>query len=244
MIRFPCFVVSRQEVACETDLNTSTETTRALSTLHSKRTPSQCLHLAQIQSGKGFDLNVSLFERLIREGLEYKALSRQHRMQPAISKPVRELMYPYLQDADHVHDREPHLGLGGAALGLKPKDSVFFVAHGWPERADTDTGVSSMDSASRVNMMESLMVVKILKYILQQGYAMHEVVVLAPYLGQLRLLMLHMREQGVAEMADKRDEEELERQGLELDQVLDSALLNLCTAFIYFIFCNVYRALL
>jgi AAA domain len=169
----------------------------------------------QIQSGEGFDLNVSLFERLVKEGIQYQALKRQHRMQPAISRVVRELTYPHLEDAAHVNNREPLLGVGAEAHGLKPTDSVFFVCHAWAERADTDAGVASMDSASRVNLFESLMVVKILKYLLQQGYSMHEIVVLTPYLGQLRILMQHMREQGISEMADKRDEDELERQGLQ-----------------------------
>lgn len=166
----------------------------------------------QIQSGKGFDLNVSVFERLVQEGIQYQALRCQHRMQPAISKAVRELTYDNLEDADHVHGREALKGVGEAAA-----NSVFFVAHGWPERADADAGVASMDSASRVNIFESLMVVRTLKYMLQQGYGMHEIVILTPYLGQLRLLMTHMREQGIDEMADKRDEDELERQGLELE---------------------------
>lgn len=171
----------------------------------------------QIQSGKGFDLNVSLFERLVQEGIQYQALKRQHRMQPAISKAVRQLTYPDLEDAGHVHGREPLLGIGSAANGLKPTDSVFLVAHGWQERADTDAGMASMDSASRVNLFESLMVVKTLKYLLQQGYTMHEIVILTPYLGQLRLIMTHMREQGIAEMADRRDEDEMERRGMELE---------------------------
>lgn len=51
----------------------------------------------QIQSGKGYDLNVCLFEDLIQQGMRFRALNRQHRMQPAISKPVRELTYPNLR---------------------------------------------------------------------------------------------------------------------------------------------------
>jgi superfamily I DNA and/or RNA helicase len=170
----------------------------------------------QIQSGKGYDLNVSMFERLVMEGIQFQALGRQHRMQPAISRVVRDLTYPHLEDAEHVNNREPLLGVGSEAHGLK-NDSLFFVTHAWAESADADAGVSAMDSASRVNLMESLMVVKVLKYILQQGYSMQEVVVLTPYLGQLRTLMRHMREQGISEMADKRDVEEMEKQGMQVE---------------------------
>lgn len=80
-----------------------------------------------------------------------------------------------------------------------------------------DKTQAPIESASRVNLIESLMVVKVLKYLLQQGYGMHEIVILTPYLGQLRLLTTHMREQGIADMADRCDQDELERQGQELE---------------------------
>jgi superfamily I DNA and/or RNA helicase len=177
----------------------------------------QLPYTLQIQSGEGYDLNVSLFERLVKEGIQFQALGRQHRMQPAISRIVRDLTYPHLEDAEHVHDRQPLLGVGSEAYGLKPTDSVFLVSHEWAESADADAGASAMDSASRVNVFESLMVIKILKYVLQQGYSMQEVVVLTPYLGQLRMLMQHMQEQRISEMADKRDVDEMERQGIQVE---------------------------
>lgn len=170
-----------------------------------------------MQSGKGFDLNVSLFERLVGQGIQFEPLGRQHRMQPAISKVVRYLTYPDLEDAEHVHGRDPLLGVGSQACGVQPTDSVFLVAHTWAERADTDAGVTSMDSASRANVFESLMVVKVVKYVLQQGYSMSEIVVLTPYLGQLRLLMQHMWQHGIAQMADERDTDDLVKQGLQLE---------------------------
>jgi hypothetical protein len=61
----------------------------------------------QIQSGNGYDLNVSLFERLVNSGIDYVPLQCLHRMRPEISKLVRTLTYPHLQDAADTQGREP-----------------------------------------------------------------------------------------------------------------------------------------
>ena len=47
---------------------------------------------------KNYNLDVSLFERLINNGFEYVKLLEQHRMRPEISKVVRNEFYPDLQD--------------------------------------------------------------------------------------------------------------------------------------------------
>jgi hypothetical protein len=164
-----------------------------------------------VQSGKGYDLNRSLFERLIQEGITYKALSQQHRMRPEIAAPVRKLMYPHLTDAPTTSAR-PYL------RGTRSR-SVMLLSHTWPERADTDAGVASMDSASRINGREAEYVVAVLKYVLQQGYSAGEVVVLTPYLGQLRLIRAKMRNSGIADVLDERDEDNLEAAGLAEDAV-------------------------
>lgn len=174
-----------------------------------------------MQSGKGHDLNVSLFERLINERLAYTSLRTQHRMRPEISRPVRELTYPNLIDHTKTLARKTMAGVGNsgalAPLLARTNSSAFLVAHAWPEQADTGAGVAALDSKSRVNELEAAMVVKILRYMLQQGYAGGEVVVLTPYLGQLRMLRQCMRKDGIQDIADERDEEEQERHGLEME---------------------------
>lgn len=175
----------------------------------------------QVQSGKGYNLNVSLFERLVQERLQYTSLRTQHRMRPEISQPVRQLMYGYLKDHVRTHGRSPILGVGSSVPSIsgplaRTKNSAFLVAHAWPEQADNSAGVAALDSKSRVNGLEAAMVVKVLKYILQQGYGGGEVVVLTPYLGQLRVLRECMRRDRIQDVADERDEADLERQGLEM----------------------------
>jgi hypothetical protein len=55
-----------------------------------------CVYLLQVehyplsvQSGRGLDLNVSLFERLVTQGFPYATLKVQHRMHPGISSLIK-----------------------------------------------------------------------------------------------------------------------------------------------------------
>jgi len=56
----------------------------------------------QVESKKGFNLNKSLFERLVLSGFPHTSLECQHRMHPDISKVVRNMTYPNLRDAEGV----------------------------------------------------------------------------------------------------------------------------------------------
>ena len=47
---------------------------------------------------KNYNLDVSLFERLINNGFEYVKLLEQHRMRPEISRIVKNEFYSDLQD--------------------------------------------------------------------------------------------------------------------------------------------------
>lgn len=38
----------------------------------------------RVESGRGFDLNVSLFERLVKSGYPHTTLELQHRMPPEV----------------------------------------------------------------------------------------------------------------------------------------------------------------
>lgn len=134
-----------------------------------------------VEKGEGYDLNRSMFERLILQGHPHTTLQKQHRMHPDISVLVRELTYPDLEDDPKTNLRDPIRGVG---------DRVVFVNHSHPEEQNEklvdrrDPGVK----ASKENMFEAQMVLKIVKYLAQQGYKTNNLVVLTPYLGQLRLL--------------------------------------------------------
>lgn len=51
----------------------------------------------QTESGQGYDLDRSLFERLVRQGFPVATLEQQRRMRPSISRLIRNTIYPSLQ---------------------------------------------------------------------------------------------------------------------------------------------------
>ncbi|OHF03871.1 ATPase [Colletotrichum orchidophilum] len=148
---------------------------------HKQLRPKTNNYALSVEKGDGFDLNRSLFERLILQGHEHVTLQKQHRMHPEISDLVRQMTYPDLLDDDKTKARKSPKGFQGR---------VSFVNHSHPEDlagdiADRrDVGVVS----SKSNLYEARMVLKLVKYLGQQGYGTENLVILTPYLGQLRLL--------------------------------------------------------
>lgn len=134
-----------------------------------------------VEKGTGYDLNRSLFERLVLKGYPHQKLSEQHRMRPEISALVRGLTYPELTDAPSTKGRAPMRGF---------RDNVVFVDHSTLE-IEGDQVYDPRDggsTASKTNDFEAQMTLKCVKYLAQQGYGSNQIVVLTPYLGQLRLL--------------------------------------------------------
>lgn len=182
----------------------------------------------QRESGQGNDLNVSLFERLISEGMPYKSLVQQHRMRPAISALVRDIAYPGLIDGPLTSSRPP-------LRGVPPGNDVLFLAHAWPESGDDAASSgrrsSVVSSASKTNPQEARLAVAVLKYVLQQGYKVEEVALLTTYLGQLRLIRELMREAGIQEVLDERDAGDLAALG-DWDDVRPCPHLHPCYPFL------------
>ena len=77
-----------------------------------------------VERGDGYDLNRSLFERLILAGYPHTTLTKQHRMCPEISSLVRNLTYPDLLDDPKTLNRPPVRGL---------QDRIIFFSHNHPE---------------------------------------------------------------------------------------------------------------
>jgi hypothetical protein len=135
-----------------------------------------------VEHGEGFDLNCSLFERLVSERREHSVLAKQHRMRPEISALVKRLMYPGLEDSDGTLQRPDIYGV---------QSNVIFINHNHPEVSDAriKDRQEGNSNASRQNEHEAEMILKIVKYLAQQGYGSDKQVVLTPYLGQLKLIM-------------------------------------------------------
>ncbi|PTB62614.1 P-loop containing nucleoside triphosphate hydrolase protein [Trichoderma citrinoviride] len=159
-----------------------------------------------VEKGEGFDLNVSLFERLIRQGHEFATLQEQHRSHPDISQFARLLAYPELKDVPKTSSRPPIRGL---------QKRVVFVHHEHPEE-QLDSVRDRRDpssKASKKNSFEAYMVLKTVKYLTQQGYKSENMVVLTPYMGQLALLRDKLREENDPYL-NELDTHELVRAGL------------------------------
>ncbi|KAG2057924.1 P-loop containing nucleoside triphosphate hydrolase protein [Suillus hirtellus] len=134
-----------------------------------------------VEKGDGFELNRSLFERLVLKGFPHETLTAQHRMRPEISAFIRKITYPDLTDAAKTQGRDNIRGI---------QDNVIFIDHTHPE--DDDSRISDKgdgaSSGSKQNTYEVEMVWKIVRYLAQQGYGTERLVVLTPYLGQLSRL--------------------------------------------------------
>ena len=147
---------------------------------HKQLRPKVTNHRLSVEYGDGYNLNMSLFERLVLKGFPHQTLSEQHRMRPEISMLVRHLTYPDLKDAAGTKGRPNIRGL---------QDNVIFVSHSHSE--DENTKMSSQSQvmgSSKQNQFEADMVLRCVRYLAQQHYKSEEIVVLTPYLAQLNLL--------------------------------------------------------
>ncbi|KAI0442324.1 P-loop containing nucleoside triphosphate hydrolase protein [Xylaria telfairii] len=147
---------------------------------HKQLRPKAKNYKLSVEAGNGYDLNRSLFERLVLQNSPSCTLSNQHRMRPEISELIRH-NYPALRDAPGTLNR-PHL------LGFQ--DDVIFVNHAHPETKH-DVLHDKLDptvKSSKQNLYEADMVLKCVRYLGQQNYKTDNLVILTPYLGQLSLL--------------------------------------------------------
>ncbi|KAJ7241901.1 P-loop containing nucleoside triphosphate hydrolase protein [Mycena haematopus] len=155
---------------------------------HKQLRPKVNNYLLTVEKGEGYDLNRSLFERLVLKGYPHEVLIKQHRMRPEISALVRSLTYPDLVDAPGTMNRPNLRGV---------RDNMVFIDHDKPEdensRLKNQSEVGS--KSSKRNTHEAKMILKTVKYLGQQGYGTDKLVVLTPYLGQLQELQTVLKEE-------------------------------------------------
>lgn len=126
-----------------------------------------------------YNLNVSLFERLVHNSLPYTMLDRQRRMAPELRYIVQKF-YPKLQDHDIVKD----ISKRPLVPGLGDRRSWFFT-HQWPEDTDADN--------SKCNPQEAEMVVAFVRYLLHNNVKASEITILTYYKGQKWKLLQRLR---------------------------------------------------
>ncbi|KAL8916896.1 MAG: hypothetical protein Q9172_006060 [Xanthocarpia lactea] len=126
--------------------------------------------------GEPWFLDVSMFERLVRNHVGFTQLTRQRRMHPEIRRGLMPI-YPNLED-------HPSVVLRPAVPGMGLLNTYFF-SHTWPE--DTD------DLMSKVNRTEADMVVSFFNYLIKNGVKTKDVTVLTFYNGQRKLILSGLR---------------------------------------------------
>ena len=148
---------------------------------HKQLRPKVNNYALTVEKGEGYDLNLSMFERLMLAGFSHTTLQLQHRMRPEISSLIRNLTYPDLLDAAKTKGRPALRGFS---------DSIIFVNHDRLERDFVHLADRRDENSksSKENLFEVQMILQCVRYLGQQGYRTNEIVVLTPYLGQLKLL--------------------------------------------------------
>lgn len=118
---------------------------------------------------KNFNLEVSLFERLVKANIPFVRLNYQHRMCPEISRLLTPHIYQDLENHPSVLKYEKIKGVSS---------NLFFVEHNFPEQ-------EIQEGKSHQNPHEARFVVELCKYFLCQEYLPSQITILTTYTGQL-----------------------------------------------------------
>lgn len=128
---------------------------------HLQLRPSNCV----FELAKKYNLDLSLFERLLNNGQGARCLGIQHRMRPEIARLTKHfytaanerqqlgLLPEGIRDHERVLRYEEIKGVSS---------SLFFLNHKWPEKSDDE-------SRSHSNLYEAQMVAALCKYLTLQG---------------------------------------------------------------------------
>ena len=162
---------------------------------HQQLRPKPSEYALSVETSNGHDVDVSLFERLLASGVEHRTLLTQRRMRPEISALIRAPLYPALLDHASV---AAHPAARGFATPL------FFLDHRHAESSEAGT-------ASKSNEWEARMAVALVRYVVRQGYAPHQIALITPYVGQLLLLRRLLARANILMFIDERDVEASER---------------------------------
>ena len=126
--------------------------------------------------GDPWFLDVSMFERLVKNHVGYAQMIKQRRMIPEIRRALKPI-YDTLEDHESVLNRPAIPGMGGV--------NTFFFSHDWPETSDS--------LMSKVNHEEAGMIVGFFDYLVHNGVDTKNITVLTFYNGQRKLLLKGLR---------------------------------------------------
>ncbi|XP_046988818.1 NFX1-type zinc finger-containing protein 1-like [Schistocerca americana] len=135
---------------------------------------------AVFELAKNFNFDISLFERMLQNGMQYDCLEVQHRMRPEIANLITPMIYPTLKSAPSVYQYEKVKGV---------TKNLFFINHRFHEEE-----VSEIVSCR--NLFEAEFLIALCRYLLLQGYEETEITILTTYSGQMFYLRKLRRESG------------------------------------------------
>ncbi|XP_067659756.1 NFX1-type zinc finger-containing protein 1-like [Haliotis asinina] len=138
---------------------------------HLQLRPNPTVH----ELAKRYNLEISLFERMVNSGIPHDTLLWQHRMRPEIADVVRPL-YKDLKDDKCVKTYDNVKGIA---------HNVYFIEHQHPHEYDEET-------KSFLNEYEAQYLIGLCKYLLKQGYHAEQITILTTYSAQMHCLKNRM----------------------------------------------------
>lgn len=125
-----------------------------------------------------YHMDVSLFERLIKNGVPSVMLAVQHRMRPEVARLIVPSVYRHLENHQSVllHPAVPSV-----------QRSVFFLDHDQPEAREEG-------GTSFYNSHEAAMALRLAQFLCEQGIRQEKITVLVTYAAQMRLMLAHRQE--------------------------------------------------
>ncbi len=136
--------------------------------------------------GHKYKLEISMFERLVRNRFPHATLTVQHRMRPEIAQIVSDHIYEKkLQDHEETKGRDDIEGL---------KHNLFFINH------DKEEELQDLDLKSHSNVHEASFLASLCKYLLQQEYTAEQITVITPYVGQFFELRTQFKQKGISDV--------------------------------------------
>ncbi|KAK3372308.1 P-loop containing nucleoside triphosphate hydrolase protein [Podospora didyma] len=126
-----------------------------------------------------FNLNISLFQRMVNLKMPFVMLKQQRRMKPEL-RYILSPFYPELEDHPVVlsYENRPDVpGMGGR--------NCFFFDHAWPEKIDSDQ--------SKKNEQEAQMITHFFAYLVANDVPASKITVLTFYNGQRKLVLSNLK---------------------------------------------------
>ncbi|XP_055377794.1 NFX1-type zinc finger-containing protein 1 isoform X2 [Condylostylus longicornis] len=125
-----------------------------------------------------YNMDISLFERMINNRLNCVCLNKQHRMRPEIADLIRGTIYKQLHDHDIVTKYKKINGMA---------KNMFFITHNSSESKFND-------ESTKKNVYEAQFLCALANYLLMQDYKPEDIVLLTTYNGQM-IQLLNERKQ-------------------------------------------------